>query len=97
MQTLGTEWGRRCLGDDFWLRVWEATRPFGPVVVDDVRFPNEAEFLRARGGRIYRIERVGSIGDRHVSERAHLEIPVNGVIVNDGTSEFRSWVETFIG
>ena len=73
MQTLGTEWGRNAVHPDFWVRTW-----FGgvsnfqdSVVVDDVRFENEAETIRAMGGTIihlYRDNRKRNPGD-HVSER----------------------------
>ena len=40
------------------------------IVIDDVRFPNEAEMIRARGGKIWRLSRKGfePSGDSHVSE-----------------------------
>lgn len=52
-QKLGTEGGRQVFGDDLWLKRWDIHfQTFGPVsnyVVPDVRFENEAEFLRGRG------------------------------------------------
>jgi hypothetical protein len=58
MQTLGTEWGRVLVAPDLWLRAWRATLPSGvDVVVDDVRFPNEAEEIEARGGVLVHIAR----------------------------------------
>lgn len=59
MQTLGTEWGREKLGPTLWLRAFEdmvhvvtrdlATAPAG-IIVTDVRFLNEAQFLMGRFG-----------------------------------------------
>lgn len=58
-QTLGTEWGRRAVHEDFW--VWIADRMYqagGPgMVVADVRFDNEARWIRERGGIVFRIVR----------------------------------------
>lgn len=59
MQTLGTEWGREIMGGDFWVSAWQqAAQNAGPlVVVDDVRFANEADAIRAMGGVVIKIER----------------------------------------
>lgn len=58
MQTLGTEWGRALL-DDFWLRVWqkELDTSADVVTVPDVRFENEASFIRSIGGHIVHVSR----------------------------------------
>lgn len=86
MQTLGTEWGRDILGSDFWIRLWRArveqvASEGKRVVVDDLRFPNEAKAIRQLGGDIYRLAgRGGIIGD-HVSERGCGDEDV--VIAND--------------
>lgn len=60
-QTLGTEWGRH-LHPDFWLRVLalrlqSAELATENIVVSDIRFPNEADFITARGGVIVRVLR----------------------------------------
>lgn len=68
MQTLGTEWGRTCIGDTLWIDA--ALRGFsGPTVFDDCRFQNEADAIRARGGVVMRIYRPG-VGpvNGHISE-----------------------------
>lgn len=74
MQTLGTEWGRNCIGDDFWVRLWRVRAGMvvqngGRVVTDDCRFPNEAKAVRKLGGDIYKIEGRGGIAGGHVSEK----------------------------
>jgi len=57
-QTLGTGWGRDMIHEDLWIaylaRRLERDRPRA-VVVSDVRFPNEAEFIRSNGGLLLRI------------------------------------------
>jgi hypothetical protein len=73
MQWLGTEFGRNMLGDDLWIRAWNgalAKVPAGvPVVVDDCRFPNEAEAVLSSGGILVRIERPGAgTSSVHTSE-----------------------------
>lgn len=70
-QTIGTEWGRHAVSKDFWLLTTRAavekTRADGhPVVIDDVRFPNEFDMIREMGGKLIRIHRPSA-----------LEAPVN--------------------
>ena len=91
MQTLGTEWGRACIHPDFWVMIARAETQRimvygGSVVIDDVRFPNEATMIRDLGGELWRIERPGVIysGD-HSSEGGLDDITPDRVIVNDGT------------
>lgn len=57
MQSLGSEWGRHMIGEDFWVRLWAARAAQYPlVVVEDVRFDNEAATIRNLGGIIIQIE-----------------------------------------
>jgi len=69
LQTLGTDWGRRLISPHLWTTIWEqslqglcsaaadgAAREVR-VVVDDVRFPGEAEVIRKVGGVLWMIER----------------------------------------
>lgn len=90
MQTIGTEWGRYLIASDLWIRAWKAAVakvPAGvPVVVDDCRFPNEAEAVRAAGGVIIRIDRPGAGAGAagHVSEQHQIEAAA--VIQNHGDS-----------
>lgn len=91
LQTLGTEWGRACMGEDFWVRQWLASRPDYPrIVADDCRFPNEAAAIRALGGIVVRVQRDGAgskVGAGHLSETAMGGIAVDCILVNDGTQE----------
>lgn len=90
MQTLGTEWGRVCIGDGFWGDAWEVEADkYSRVVADDVRFPNEAERMRRRGGIVICIVRGAADATRkprHASED-FLAVPFDHVVVNDGTVE----------
>ena len=77
LQWLGTEYGRECIGHDFWVRLWaaEACR-YAHIVADDVRFANEAAAIRQAGGIVIRIDRAGAgsaSGAGHVSERMDFE------------------------
>lgn len=70
LRTLGTEWGRECVKPSVWLDLWlaRASRK-GFVVVDDVRFENEAELIRNLGGQLWRVTRPGKERDtNHASE-----------------------------
>jgi hypothetical protein len=60
----------------------------GPVVLSDVRYPNEAEALRARGFRLIRIIRPGYVQNSaklHVSETALDRYPPDIAVVNAGS------------
>lgn len=56
------------------------------VVISDVRFPNEAAFVREKGGVLIHVSRdVESNCDDHVSERMTDEISCQHFIRNDGS------------
>ena len=67
LQTLGTEWGRELVAPDLWLRVAErrieqikAAPPIlhvAGIVVSDIRYENEADWLRGLGGKVWLIKR----------------------------------------
>lgn len=69
MQTLGTEWGRS-LDSEFWIRVASMRLPADRnVVITDVRFNNEALWVKRQGGRIIKIERDVEAVASHASEQ----------------------------
>lgn len=71
MQWLGTEWGRDMIAPDLWTRAWNAAASASRIVADDVRFANEADAIRARGGIVVEIHRPGAgavVGATHISE-----------------------------
>jgi hypothetical protein len=89
-QTLGTEWGRQCLGADFWLNVASTYmadlrgQGYRNFVVSDVRFANEAAWVRAQGGVLWLIDRPGLAPVRqHISEALPFE--ADRVLHNHGT------------
>ena len=69
MQSLGTEWGRMLVSGDVWISALrKQLKPQKNYVIDDVRFDNEARFVRERGAVIH-VERERYIeGDTHISE-----------------------------
>lgn len=90
-QELGTAWGRT-LSEDFWLKIAAAkiamySQYDSPgVVISDVRFPNEAEWVRAQGGQVWRILRPGIEPVRaHASEDMIASLPYDYVIDNQGS------------
>ncbi|MFT0892971.1 deoxynucleotide monophosphate kinase [Pseudochelatococcus sp. G4_1912] len=87
MQTLGTEWGRDLISPDLWLSAWQATLPDGDVVVDDVRFANEADAIKELGGVMVRVDRLGIIAAVHDHVSEQIDFAVNAVISNNNTFE----------
>jgi hypothetical protein len=68
LQTLGTDWGRRCISPHLWTTIWEQglqrlldaparEKRDLRIVIDDVRFPGEAEVIRKIGGVMWMVER----------------------------------------
>ena len=86
-QTLGTEWGRNLIGSDLWVRAWRngLRAVNGPVVVDDCRFPNEAEAVQAKGGLIVRIEGRRSVIASAGHQSEHQNFGHHVTIRNSGT------------
>lgn len=93
-QTLGTEWGRCTLGNNFWRNAMQmrlermlSRFPFPDTVVfTDVRFANEAEWVRSLGGVLWRIHRpTASPVQAHVSE--DMDFTCDRMVRNTGTVE----------
>jgi hypothetical protein len=92
MQTLGTEWGRNTLDQDFWINCWkEKVKSYRSLVVaDDVRFPNEALAIKEMGGEVWKIVRPGTENNENHSSEGQLDhwdgfsrIIVNGGSIDD--------------
>jgi len=91
MQTLGTEWGRQMIAEDIWIRCL-ARAIDGPldvddmIVIPDVRFENEANWIRSKGGKIWLIQRPDAPQARaHPSEDGIPAYLLTGIINNVGT------------
>ncbi len=94
MQTLGTDWGRDMIHPNFWVTV--ASRKLagakGHVVVEDVRFDNEAKMIRLLGGRVVKIERHGHPGlsEAHESEAGVSRNVIDKVLhINGGVDQLQ--------
>ena len=91
MQSLGTDWGRKCMGEDLWVRLWQYKAQAlldnnQRVVCDDVRFLNEARAIREMGGLLIRVTRPGyDSSSTHASETELLSIETEMVLENDST------------
>lgn len=88
MQTLGTEWGRHCMGSNFWVNLWLGRLPEDRkdlvIIADDLRFENEAKTIRDLGGTVIEVVRhsVAPIGNSgHASE---FGVAADTVILNNG-------------
>ena len=57
------------------------------LVYTDVRFQNEADYVREQGGIVVRIVRPGQIAENHESELKQSEVAADMEIVNDGSIE----------
>lgn len=95
LQRLGTEAGRKILGDNVWVEAvfndinkgldlgWNES-----VVITDVRFPNEAQAIKDHNGFVVRVKRPGiTAANAHVSETSLDEWPFDYTIPNDATIE----------
>ncbi|GAA2843949.1 hypothetical protein Acy02nite_68560 [Actinoplanes cyaneus] len=84
LQELGN--GIRALDPDFWLRpvIAEARASWRPIVITDVRYPNEADAVERAGGVLVRITRPGGDkSDDHESETALEDRETQMTIAND--------------
>lgn len=101
MQLLGTEFGREMVRPDVWLNETErrvrkimalpAHHHISGVVVSDVRFENEADWIRSMGGIVWIIDRpqsgLSGITGSHKSEQAIPRHITDIVIDNSGSIE----------
>lgn len=89
MQTLGTDWARDCLREDLWLVVADKKLEGKErVVIPDVRFDNEADFIRDKGGVIVHLHRskIQKV-EYHASEEGILMEKEDYFIKNDYSIE----------
>ena len=95
LQWWGTEFRRGYFGHDYWIRRLEETlnahTDLPLAIVTDVRFPNEADMIRRRSGRLIRLIRLGfSLPDPHPSELIQGAIPCDGEIHHLALSDLRT-------
>ncbi|QJD74011.1 hypothetical protein [Pyruvatibacter mobilis] len=92
MQSIGTEWGRDLIHEDLWIKVAEARirdalESRTKVVVDDIRFPNEAAVVKELGGVMAYVFRPGMGGPPvlHVSDGLLGSYRFDETIINDSS------------
>ena len=93
MQTLGTEWGRTCVSPDLWVTLLDrhlgisAERPVHDrIVITDVRFGNEAAWIKAQGGQLLRIVREQAVPVRAHESEQHIDgLDADCAIHNSGS------------
>lgn len=81
---------RKTFGEDFWVKQAIAEyHPWDKVVVTDVRFTNEADYLKAfPGSQLWRVKRNGvEAVNAHVSESQMDGYPVDQIFTNNGSIE----------
>lgn len=90
MQTLGTEWGRDLVDPDIWLEVMGMKLGRAGVehaVISDVRFKNEADWIRAQGGVMLHMRRPSAAPVRAHRSEGGINCCLNTdlLVGNDGT------------
>jgi len=97
LQRIGTEGGRNVVGEKVWIKLIEeeirTAKTYKknmnvPIVITDVRFLNEADWIRSRDGIVIRVTRpgYGPVND-HVSDNVTDTSLWDYVLPNDGTLE----------
>ena len=86
-QLLGTEGGRKLFREDLWIKRAELyIRGQDKIIIPDVRFENEANFIRANGGALIHIKRkdLQSV-EQHISEAGVLVCDNDYTVHNYGS------------
>ena len=92
LQKLGAEGVRETIGLNTWIhlaeqKISEYNADGRPVVITDVRFPNEVALARRLGFRLLWISRPGVEDGKHSSESSVGPSDADAIVVNDGTKE----------
>lgn len=100
MQLFGTEVARH-IHTDFWLKSAEYHIPKGDVIIDDVRFANEADWIKKQGGLIVKIIGGPPRTDDHSSESLFGVYPDHQIEnkfndENDTTQAFYNKIDHFM-
>jgi hypothetical protein len=89
LQTSGVA-ARKVFGEDFWVKqALGEYKPWDKIVVTDVRFTNEADYLKGfPDSQLWRVKRIGvDAVNGHVSEHEMDGYPVDQIFVNNTTIE----------
>lgn len=101
LQELGTS-ARTLIGTNVWVQAAESAMldTKKPVVISDVRFPNEADFIARHSGELWRIVRINEdgtpydngIGTAHPSEAYVDSLPIKKLLVAWNVEQLQSVV-----
>jgi hypothetical protein len=99
LQFWATEFRRNLVAKDYWIKRIKI-RPCDldkPIFVTDLRFENEAEFIRSKGGKIIRVIKSNhSSNDTHKSETELEGIKADYTIVAKDRGELAIEVQKFL-
>lgn len=93
LQLLGTECGRKIIHPNIWVNsLMSEYVEYSNWIITDLRFPNEAKAIKAKGGIIIKINRTNNTIEtsgiqKHESEIALDNYKFDDIIENDGTLE----------
>lgn len=92
---LGTTFGRDWVGSETWVNAWKVTaarflkaqNEDGPILTDDVRFPNEVAAIHALGGIMVGILRPGAtVSEARAKAEGKVTVEqMDVVVMNDGS------------
>lgn len=89
LQRFGTEVGRNLLGSNVWITIANQKikkNDYSHVVISDIRFENEVEWLKSNKGILIKVKRpnVNSVNS-HISDKGIDDDMCDFIINNDGT------------
>lgn len=104
MQKLGTEFGRKMIGENIWANIWKqkvldswAGDKVVRVVADDCRFANEGFVARELGGVVIKVYRPGVVCSGHESEVSVKHMLADHLMDNDGEIEkMQAWLDKLV-
>ena len=92
MQKCGTEFVRGMIHPDFWL--WRMRHSISDhsnrnIVIDDIRFDNEAQLVRDNGGSVIHLNREFNTPTKHTNHKSEQQLyyQENDIVVNSLESE----------
>ena len=91
LQGWGTDYRRKLCGEDYWVRIMEKAIQHMSrcdiILIPDVRFQNEYDFVKRACGMLIRVNRTGLVSDTHKSETELDNNTFDFTITNDDTLE----------
>lgn len=86
LQVVGTDIFRNMFDNDIWVKAaFNGLPDCDYIIFTDVRFPNEANAIKAKNGKVIRINRPSNAVDVHISETALDNYEFDLIISNTGT------------